>query len=211
LVEGLLPLSNEWNDSNCVVLGSIFILSKEVSMRNQAQLFFGGLIIVIGALALLSNLFNVDFGSFFLPAILIFIGVLIIFRPRSLSPDTAFKLRLLGDVIHRGDWVVASEEMWSFIGSLKMDMSQADIPPGETSFRIFSFLGDVRLTVPENVGVSVSSFSFITDARLFGERFGGFFTPVEWSTDGYDQAERKIRIERVAFLGNLRVRLADKS
>ena len=180
-------------------------------MRNQAQLIFGGLIIIIGFLALLSNLFDIDFGSFFLPAVLIFVGFLIIFRPRSLSPGTGFKLRFLGDVIHRGEWNVASEEMWAFLGSLKLDMTQANIPTGETSFRVFSFIGDVRLVVPENVGVSISSFTFITDARVFGERFGGFFAPVEWSTAGYEEAEKKIRIERISFLGNLRVLPAEKS
>ncbi len=180
-------------------------------MRNQAQIIFGGIFIFIGALALLSNLFNVDFGNFFLPAILIFIGVLIIFRPRSLSAGTGFGLRFLGDVIRRGDWKVSSEEMWFFLGSLKMDMSQAEIPPGETSYRVISFIGDVRLVVPENVGVSISSFSFITDARLLGERFGGFVSPVEWSTDGYEEAEKKIRIERVSFLGSLRVLPAENT
>lgn len=180
-------------------------------MRNQAQLIFGGIFICIGILALLSNLFDVDFGNFFMPALLIFIGILIIFRPRSLSPDTAFKLRFIGDIIRRGEWKVSGEEMWAFIGSLKLDMSHADIPAVETSFRVFSFIGDVRLVVPEGVGVSVSSFTFITDARIFGERFGGFFMPVDWSSNGYEEAEKKIRIERVSFLGNLRVLLAEKT
>jgi predicted membrane protein len=175
-------------------------------MRNQAQLIFGGLIIVLGVLALLSNLFNVDFGDFFLPALLIFIGLLIIFRPRSLAAGIGFKLRLFGDVIHRGEWKVSGEEVWCLLGNLKLDMSQAEIPAGETSYHIYHFLGDVRLVVPENVGVSISSFSFITDARLFGEKHGGFISPLEWSTPDYEQAEKKIRIERVAFLGNVRVR-----
>jgi hypothetical protein len=105
---------------------------------------------------------------------------------------------------------------WQFLspsglGSLKLDMTQAIIPAGESSFRVFSFIGDVRLVIPENVGVSISSFTFITDARIFGERFGGFFAPVEWSTAGYEEAEKKIRIERFSFLGNLRVYPADKT
>jgi lia operon protein LiaF len=180
-------------------------------MRNQAQLIFGGVIILIGILVLVSNIFNVDFSNFILPLVLIFIGFLIIFRPRTLSPGTSFKLRFLGDIVRRGEWKVGSEEAWFFLGSLKLDMSQAEIPPGESTFRVFSFLGDVRLVVPENVGVSVSSFSFITDARLLGEKFGGFIAPVDWSTNGYEAAERKIRIERVAFLGNVRVYPAEKA
>lgn len=178
-------------------------------MRNQAQLIFGGLLIFFGALALLTNLFDIDFSNFFLPAVLIFVGLLVIFRPRSLSPGTAFKLRPLGDVIHRGDWKVSSEEVWFFLGSLKMDMSTADIPSGETSFRVFGFIGDVRLVIPEGVGVSVTDMAFITDDRLLGKKYGGFFTPIDWSTEGYENADRKIRIERVAFLGNVRVRLAE--
>jgi len=175
-------------------------------MRNQAQLIFGGLLIVLGGLALLSNLFNVDFCAFFLPALLIFIGLLIIFRPRSLATGTGFKLRFFGDFVRRGEWKVCSEEMWFFLGNLKLDMSQADIPAGETIYRVYHFLGDVRLVVPADVGVSISSFSFITDARLFGVKYDGFLSPLDWSTPGYEQAEKKIRIENVAFLGNVRVR-----
>ncbi len=175
-------------------------------MRNQTQLIFGGLLIVLGALALLGNLLDVDFGAFFCPVLLIFIGLLIIFRPRSLAPGTGFKLRFIGDIIRRGEWKVGNEEMWFFLGSLKLNMSQADIPVGETSYRVFHFLGDVRLVVPENVGVSISSFSFITDARHLEEKFGGFISPLAWSSPGYEQAEKKIRIENVAFLGNVRVR-----
>ena len=175
-------------------------------MRSRAQIVFGGFIILLGILFLLSNLFQVDFGDFCIPTVLILVGVLIIFRPRMLPEDIAFKLMPLGDIRRRGVWEVANEEVWFFLGSLHLDLSEATIPSGESTYRIFCFIGDVRLILPERIGASVSNMAFISDDRFLGKKYGGLFTPVEWESDGYEEAERKIRIERVAFLGSVKVR-----
>jgi predicted membrane protein len=175
-------------------------------MRNQAQITFGGLLIFFGLLALIGVLFDVDFGTIFVPVLLILIGLLIIFRPRMLPSGAGMQLRFLGDVYRKGAWQVKEEEYWSFVGSVRLDMTEAEIPTGETSFRIYNFVGDVSLTVPEGVGVSVSNMTFVTDARLMGKKYGGILTPQDWSTEGYETAERKIRLDRVGFVGNLRVR-----
>jgi len=175
-------------------------------MRSRAQLIFGSFLIFFGFMFLLSNLFNIDLGDFCFPTVLILIGVVIIFRPRMLPTDTNFKLVPLGDVRRLGVWQVKNEEFWIFIGSLHLDLSEAEIPQGETTYRIFSFIGDVRLYLPEKIGASVSNMAFISDDRFLGEKRGGLFTPVEWSSEGYEGAERKLRIERFSFLGSVKVR-----
>ena len=180
-------------------------------MRSRTQLIFGGFLILFGILSLVSNLFNVDFGDFCLPTVLILMGVVIIFRPRMLPTDTDFKLVPLGDVRRLGDWQVTNEEFWIFIGNLHLDLSGAEIPEGETTYRIFSFIGDVRLYLPEEIGASVSNMAFITDDRFLGEKRGGILTPVEWSSEGYEEAERKVRIERISFLGSVKVRCPKES
>jgi predicted membrane protein len=180
-------------------------------MRSRAQWFFGGILILFGFLLLLSNLFDIDFGAFCLPTLFIVIGVIILLRPRMLSTDTLFKLVPLGDIRRRGEWQVQPEEFWFFLGSLYLDLSEAQLPLGETTYRIFSFIGDVRVYLPEEIGVSVSNIAFISDDRYFGMKRGGFFTPVEWSSEGYEDAERKLRIERFSFLGSVKVRRPKES
>jgi len=89
-----------------------------------------------------------------------------------------------------------------------VDMAGANIPAGETRICVFGFGGDVRLLVPEGVGVSASSTSFVTDARVLEQRRDSFLTPIHFASEGYETAERKVRLETSYFVGNLRARQA---
>jgi lia operon protein LiaF len=115
-------------------------------------------------------------------------------------------MRPLGDVRRRGEWQVGAEEIWMFVGDVRLDMSQAVIPAGETIIRIFSFVGDVELVVPADVGVSLASTAFLTDCRLWGEKKEQFFGTLERLSPGYEQAERKIRLEALGFVVELKVK-----
>ena len=175
-------------------------------MYNKQQVFIGGAIVLIGVAFLIGNIFDVDVGSLCCPVALIAAGVLVLMRPQLLDPDTPSRLKLLGDVRRRGAWQVTDEELWVGIGDVRLDMADADIPVGETRIRIFSFVGTLRMSVPEDVGVSVSSTAFITDAKVLDHRQDYVVTPFEMSSDDYEAAERKVRLEVLAFVGNLRIR-----
>lgn len=175
-------------------------------MKSRVQVIFGGGLIILGLIYLVSNLFNIDLGDFCLPTVFILIGVLILLRPRMLPTDTNFRILPLGDIRRIGQWEVKGEEFWIFLGTLHLDLSEAEFPQGDATYRIFSFLGDVRIYLPEPIGVKISNMAFIADDRYLGEKRSGFFTPVEWSSDGYEGAEKKLMIERVAFLGSVKVR-----
>ena len=175
-------------------------------MRNKWQFFIGGAITLIGLMFLVGSIFKVDMGAFCFPIGLILLGVFLLLRPQLVGPDKSVLLRLLGDVRRYGDWQVADEEIWIGVGNVRLDMTDADIPVGETRIRAFGFVGDVRLLVPEGVGVSVSSTSFVTDARVLGQRRDSLLTPVHFASKGYETAERKVQLEMSYFVGNLRVR-----
>jgi len=175
-------------------------------MRNKRQIFIGGAITLVGLVFLIGGIFHIDVGDFCFPVGLILLGVFLLLRPYLLGPDEPVQLKLLGDVRRYGDWQVADEEIWIGVGDVQLDMTSAEIPAGETRIRIFGFVGDVKLIMPEGVGVSVSSTSFVTDARVLGQKRDSFLTPLHFASDGYEAAERKVRLEVNCFVGNLRVR-----
>ncbi|MCP4538665.1 MAG: cell wall-active antibiotics response protein [Chloroflexi bacterium] len=175
-------------------------------MYNKQQVFIGAVIVLIGVASLLGNILNIDLGSLFCPLALIAAGALILMRPQLLDRDTPGRLKLFGDVRRRGAWQVTDEELWVGIGDVRLDMTDAHIPVGETRIRTFSFIGTVRVSVPEGVGVSVSSTAFVTDAKVLGHKRDSVITPFEMSSDGYENAERKIRLEVLAFIENLRIK-----
>lgn len=175
-------------------------------MSNKRQIFIGGTITLLGLMLLIGSIFKVDVGDFCFPVGLILLGVFLLLRPRLIGPDESVQLKLLGDIRRHGDWQVADEEIWIGVGDVRLDMTGADIPTGETQIRVLGFVGGVRLLAPQGVGVSVSSTSFFTDARMLGQKRDSFLTPIHLASDGYETAERKIQLEVNCFVGNIRVR-----
>jgi lia operon protein LiaF len=178
-------------------------------MRNQGQLILGVVVIVVGAVLLIGSLFDVDVWVLCWPIGLIVLGLLLLLRPQLISSDTASRQKLLGDIRRRGEWQVSDEEFWLGIGDVTLDMTSAEIPPGETHLRVVQFVGDIRLSLPEGVGVSLSSTAMIGSVRAFGRKRDIFFTPLRLSSENYETAERKVRLETSMFIGDVRIRQAE--
>lgn len=174
-------------------------------MRNQGQLFLGGLLIFFGLLFLLGTLFRVNVWAFCWPIGLILLGGWILLRPQMVAPGTPVRVTPIGSIARIGSWRVASEEFWLFVGDAKFDMTQADIPAGETTLRFFGFVGDVALTVPSGVGVAVSATAFVNDLKIFGRQAENFILPFSFASDDYATAERKVRLEVTHFVASVRV------
>lgn len=177
-------------------------------MKHKGQVIFGAIIIVIGLAQLLAKTLRVNAGTVCFPLLFILIGLWILFRPRLAGPDQSLKVRVLGPIRRRGAWTVGDEETLLFLGDVTFDMSEAEIPEGETQLGCYGFIGNVFLRVPEGVGVSVSSRQIVSDVRLFGQKAGGFLVPVDTSSDGYGEAQRRIRLETMYFLGTVQVKRA---
>jgi lia operon protein LiaF len=184
---------------------------RRKKMRNQGQLILGIVVIVIGLAFLIGNLFDVNVWTYCWPVGLILLGVWLLLRPRLVSSDTAVRQKLLGDIRRDGVWQVADEEIWIGIGDVRLDMTEAEIPPGETRVRVWGFVGDVRLSLPEGVGVSLSSNAFVTDVKALGHKREGILVPVRIASDDYETAERKVRLETTFFVGDVTVRKVEQS
>jgi predicted membrane protein len=174
-------------------------------MRNRWLILVGALFVLFGLMSLVSILFNVDAGAFCLPVGLIVLGVWLLVRPRLVAPGTGFRLLLLGDLRRSGAWQVADEEIWMGVGDVKLDMTQAEIPAGETTLRVLGFVGGVKLRLPQNVGITVSDAAFVTDARILEQRYHNVFDTLHFTSDGYATAERRIRLEAASFVADLRI------
>ena len=176
-------------------------------MGSNRWIVFAGLSLVIGGgLLLAGNLFNFNAWLFCWPVGLIVLGVWFILRPATSLPGGVGTFRLIGEFHRSGPWKVVNEEMGQFIGDIHLDMTQAEIAPGETHLRINGFVGDIHLAVPAGVGVSLSEAAFISDIDFFGQHRDFIFTPVQLSTPQYTSAERRLRLEVNFFIADLSIR-----
>ncbi len=149
-------------------------------MKKQTQILLGSALIGFGVLIMMSNLFNIDVGAICWPSVLILVGVLIIVRPRIAPEGTDVRMLLFADLRRSGKWDVMDQEIWGFVG-------------------------DVDIIVPEDIGISISSMGFVTEARLDGKKRGGFMTPVRYTSDNYESAAKRIRLEMISFVADLKV------
>lgn len=177
-------------------------------MRNQGQIFIGGVIILVGLLFLIGNVLHIDVGVFCMPLALILLGVWLLLRPYLVGPSTTLGWTLFGPVRRSGAWQVTDQEFWLFVGDVILDFTQADIPTGETTLRLFGFVGNIRLRVPEGVGVALSSLAFLTEAKVLGEKRSGMFGPLRLTSEGYELAERKIKLELTFFVADVKTKQA---
>ena len=175
-------------------------------MRNRGQLVFGAVLVALGLLSLLSTVFQIDFGALCWPVLLIGVGVWLVLRPRLINPESGTDVLLIGDRRRRGAWTVRDEELWLGVGNIELDMTQATIPPGETTLRIYSFVGDVDIFVPRVVGVIVQVNGFVIDSDLLGRDYDSFLTPVSVSSENYAAAECRLRVEMTSFVADLKVK-----
>jgi lia operon protein LiaF len=174
-------------------------------MRNW-PVVAGIAVIVIGLLFLISALTGFNVWSLICPAALIVIGVALIVRTRRVEPETDFSVKAIGDFRRPDGEPLKSQEIWVGIADVDFSPAEADIPAGETRLRLLGFVGDINLRIPEGVGLSIASLAFVTEAKILGDRTSNVVTPFAYTSPGYAEAERKIRLEATFFVADLSVR-----
>jgi predicted membrane protein len=175
-------------------------------MRNQGQLFIGLILVFAGVLFLAGTVFNINMWAFCWPLGLIMLGVWLIARPQMAGPDTRFMQQFIGEIRREGAWQVEDSEIWSFIGDVEMDMTQAHFPVGETKLRLYSFIGDVRIDLPPHVAITATCNAFVNDVRILDEKQEGFLNTVTVTSRDYETAEHRLRLEVTGFVGDVKVR-----
>lgn len=114
----------------------------------------------------------------------------------------------IGD-IHIGHdyWELKPLNISHFIGDTILDLTKAQICPGETKVHISSFIGDVKVYVPNDpdIGIQVVSSAFVGDVKILGQNEGGLFRSVNVHSPSYQDTDKKIKLIVSTFLGDVRV------
>ena len=172
-------------------------------MRNRGQIVVGGLLLLFGILLILSNVFHFDVSAVCWPTALILLGVWLLLRPR--LSGAGINISPLANIRRVGQWQMSNEEFWIFVGDIRIDLSQAEIPAGETMLRAFGFVGDIRLILPSDVGLSISSTAFVNDVKIQGRKQDYFLAPFTYTSENYATAERKVHLENLFFVADLKI------
>jgi lia operon protein LiaF len=157
-------------------------------------------LIGFGVLQIFSYFLKVNFLAILFALGLIILGVILLLRPEFAFLGPGAKFRPICEINRNSEWVAQNEEIWTFIGDIQLDLSRADIPPGETTIRIFGFVGDIDLYSAQEIGISITSAGFLNQTNFLGQKREVFFTPVSYKSANFVEFERRIRIEIMGFV-----------
>jgi len=114
----------------------------------------------------------------------------------------------IGD-IHIGQdyWELKPLNISHFIGDTVIDLTKAQIASGETSIHISSFIGDVKVFVPNDyeIGIQIVSSAFLGDVNALDRKEGGLFKNVDVETPYFQETDKRIKLVVSTFIGDVRV------
>lgn len=116
--------------------------------------------------------------------------------------------RFIGDFVFDQDhFELRPMSISHFIGDTKLDLTRAQIPLGETRIYVSTFIGDVKVFVPDDysVGVRVVSSSLIGDVKVMDQKRGGLFNQVNVETPRFMDASKQVVLVVSTFIGDVRV------
>lgn len=174
-------------------------------MKNRTAILIGSILIILGAFSIIDALFGINLWKLIFPLILIGLGFLILFRPNTLPGGTNFILRFVGETNKSHEWTVEPAEYWSFVGSMKLDFSQAVIPVGETNVVMYSFVNDLEILLPTDAGLRLKARGFVHDTKVEGYKEDHIFTSFEYETPDYATQTRKINIQALSFVSEVEI------
>ncbi len=177
-------------------------------MQNRGQVLVGSSLILFGGGLLLASMLRINFWAICFPMTLIAAGLFFLLaRPPRWEPTSSGNSQFVGDIVRSGEWSVTSEEFRLFVGDVRLDMTRAQFPIGETVIRLNGFVYDADITVPDEVGVAIVSNGFVVGTRLGAQKSDQFLSGAQLSSTNYTVVERKLRVVMNSFVGDIRVNL----
>ena len=177
-------------------------------MQNRNQMLIGAFFILCGGAWFVASLLHISFWAICFPLGLILLGALfLVAKPPLFGPTSEGGMHFVGDIVRGGEWNVKNEEFYMFVGNVRLDMTRAQFPTGETTLYVNAFVADIDVSVPSDIAVSLSSTSFVADAELNGQRVERFLSGVQMATPDYAIAERKLRFVTTCFVADVKVKM----
>ncbi len=175
----------------------------------SGQVFVATVLILMGALLLLGN-----FGIILFSWSMCWAGLLVLFGGwlvwRGLMPQKAgwfpewgwgfsdYEPNLAGKTLR-------NETFSHGFGDLDLDLRDAVFADGENVVRASHGFGDIKIKVPREIALKVTARAGLGDVKVFDEKSEGFGPVVEFQSNDYATASRKLFVEASVGLGEVKV------
>ncbi|MGM8214730.1 cell wall-active antibiotics response protein LiaF [Bacillaceae bacterium W0354] len=105
----------------------------------------------------------------------------------------------------KDNWEVQDLDLWTGVGDLYFDFSKAYIPNKETKIRLKGYVADIQMKMPDHVAYKIYARVNIGEVQMFDDSRSGFNNVIEYISDDYDTATRKLNIYMNYQVGDISV------
>ena len=202
-------------------------MADESSKNN---LFWGIVLIIIGALFLLDNFYIMDFWyliSTYWPVILILIGIKIILDRRratdvaesgdftsesKIESDTGRNIGSLSESNVFGDINIKIESsdfsggsVNNVFGDIRLDLSGIKLSKDITKVFVNGIFGDITITVPMGTTLKVKTSAVAGDLKVNENKRDGIMPTLEHEDAGYGAATQKLYLQASVVFGTVSI------
>jgi lia operon protein LiaF len=129
-------------------------------------------------------------------------------RNQNLGDDQTFiKRSLVGEVRFTSTpFELTDMQIWNGVGDVRIDLTNAIIPEGETLIIVENVIGDVQIYMPEDLEYSIQSYVLIGDSSILHSKQGGFNQTTLLRSTDYQSGVRKVKFVLSCAVGSVKVR-----
>jgi lia operon protein LiaF len=91
-------------------------------------------------------------------------------------------------------WSLHPMSIWNVIGEIKLDLGLAIWEEPEVTIILQGVIGDIDVIVPENVGVSLTSFVVFGQIEVELEKEAGVWSKINWQSPNYHTSTNKVKL-----------------
>ncbi len=124
------------------------------------------------------------------------------------APGAFRERRFLGEIEMAGPMQAGPMDIETFIGEVRLDLTRATFPEGETPIHVSAAIGEVRVLLPADVPATVRTSSLLGESEALGRVSGAFMGEARAETEDFAGATRRIRLEAQSLVGEVAVRRA---
>ncbi|QDP39734.1 cell wall-active antibiotics response protein LiaF [Radiobacillus deserti] len=233
ILENLAVIEWEMDEAWAYIYPTFFVLlgCKWLvdAIRGQGGVWPGLFLVIFGGLLLLDRFHILTFAFWDVyklwPMLIVFLGFSIFGTSRKRKRKRNFqfifdtdshkdkeealknkKKFVIGDhKFNSPNWKVEPMDLWNAVGDYQIDFTKAFIPDKEIPISIQGWVGDIRIMMPENLEFRLKAEVKAGDIKLFGDSIDGVNRELNFETENYETATRKLDIYLNLKAGSIKV------
>ncbi|MFK3938583.1 cell wall-active antibiotics response protein LiaF [Alkalihalobacillus sp. NPDC078783] len=234
-IVGLLILFNILAFFSNSFLAPLIFLALGVFFVRGKRRRLGKLFMMIALIIFVSQLFHISLITVVFALIFIYVGLKLVrsekqgnkvkkekhktpkpvpidehqkLRHQNLGDDQTFiKRNLVGEVRFTSTpFELTDMQIWNGVGDVRIDLTNAIIPEGETLIIVENVIGDVQIYMPEDLAYTIQSYVLVGDSSILHSKQGGFNQTTLLRSEDYQSGVRKVKFVLSCAIGSVKVR-----